>query len=339
MGKASKRKADELAAPAPVCNPLRDRALLEAATRELAAAIVKQKRKMTAMAFCVEVLRSLKLHDIAIGQAERITISGFRKTALGAKDSEMILKPAAAAPVVVPHLRDIMGTCGAGPAIKTDEALCIFRQRLDARLDCDALRKRSLVHIRAFLSPGDAKQIVRDLWHGGAASSERATALRESSGTGRNGAYGDVQLAKSAHLKALLEALTATLKERLGCPSLGTKVVCTRYGPKGVNYAHQDQSEGGYQAYLLLSEPKKDFNGGELYIVDPAAVYAGAADHTRCEPWQDVGDLVVFAANAKEAAASGCGAPPRAWLHGFKEVTSGTREEANCHLCVVGLME
>ena len=46
------------------------------------------------------ILQLLKLHDIAIGQAERITISGFRKAALGAKDSEMIMKPAAAASVV-----------------------------------------------------------------------------------------------------------------------------------------------------------------------------------------------------------------------------------------------
>ena len=100
MGKASKRKADELAAPAPVCNPLRDRALLEAATRELAAAIVKQKRKMTAMAFCVEVLRSLKLHDIAIGQAERI-IPTFRHAGKSLLAEAGIMIPASAIVSVV----------------------------------------------------------------------------------------------------------------------------------------------------------------------------------------------------------------------------------------------
>lgn len=335
MPNAKKRKADELAAPPTLYNPLRDRALLEKTTHTVAAAILKQNRRMTAMAFCMEVLQSLHLKSIAVGQAERIAISSFRKTALGAKDCELILKPAAAAPVVVPHLSKILGSAGAGPPVKKEDALRTFRERLDAQLDCELLRKQSLVHMRAFLSPGDAKQIVRDMFHGGAASSDRATALRESSGTGRNAAYGDVQLAKSPHLAALLDALTASLKEKLGCQTLGSKVVCTRYGLKGVNYAHQDQSEGGYQAYLLLSQPKRDFNGGELYIVDPAGVHAAAKDHARCEPWQAIGDLVVFAANAKEVSS----AQPKAWLHGFKEVTAGENGEEECHLCVVGLME
>ena len=278
------------------------------------------------------------LTDIAMGQSERITISTFRKAALGHFDSELIVKPDAAAPVIVPNFATICGTTGDGPPVlkKPDAAVKLCRKWLDERLDCDALRKSSLVHIKGFLSPGDVKQIVRDLHFHGAASNDRATALRESSGTGRNAAYGDVNLSKSYILKGLLDALTAFLKETLGCQSLGSKVVCTRYGPNGINYAHQDQSEGGYQAYLLLSKPKIDFNGGDLYIVDPAGVYAGKKEQsTRCVPWQEVGDLVVFAANAKEASSG----PPRAWLHGFKEVSAGRYGGDKSHLCVVGLME
>lgn len=335
MPKGKKRKAEEPAtASTATYNPLRDRTLLEGATRKLAARLIEHKRPMSAMAFCIEVLQSLGLAEVAIGQAERITISGLRKMALGAHDSTLIVKPDAASSVIVPHLHEIMGSTGAGPATAKEATASYFRKRLEEELDYDQLRHRSLVHIRAFVHPGDAKQILRDLSQG-ATSSQHATALRESSGTGRNAAYGHVNLSKSPHLKSLLEALTMALKERLGCQALGSKVVCTRYGARGVNYAHMDQSCGGYQAYLLLSQPKLDFNGGELYIVDPAGLHAGAKDHTRCEPWRDIGDLVVFAANAKEASC----APAKAWLHGFREVTAGKRGEEKCHLCVVGLME
>ena len=79
----------------------------------------------------------------------------------------------------------------------------------------------------------------------------------------------------------------------------------------------------------------------DLYPTDP--VMATHVD-TICDVADDLFVMILREGNglekaAKEAAANDCGAPPRAWLHGFKEVTAGTREEANCHLCVVGLME
>ena len=114
--KGIKRKAD--AKPAAPYNPLRDRALLENASVTLAKTIYIQKRQMTAMAFCREVLTSLGLTDIAIGQAERITISGFRKATLGPLDPDVIIKPDAAAPVIVPHLRTVMGTAGVEPTLR-----------------------------------------------------------------------------------------------------------------------------------------------------------------------------------------------------------------------------
>jgi len=105
---------------------------------------------------------------------------------------------------------------------------------------------------------------------------------------------------------------------------------CHAIGKGGVNYAHRDQSEGGYQAYLLLSRPGLDFTGGDFYIVDPAA-----PAKTRQVQWRASGDLIVFAANSKEKAEGA----PRNWLHGFREVVAGSAGAAGCHLCVVGLLE
>ena len=45
-------------------------------------------------------------------------------------------------------------------------------------------------------------------------------------------------------------------------------IIIDRYAAGGVNWAHQDQSEGPYQAYLLLSRPGVDFTGGGLYITE-----------------------------------------------------------------------
>ena len=323
MPRGTKRKArsDKAAAPkAPSApapyNPLRDREKLSAAVARLAAAAVKQKRSMTAMEFCVEVLGSIGLRDVAVGQAERIFISGARKAALGAQDDAIIVKPAAAVPVVVPALATVAAAlCEAdhkcrGPDEDTVGLILpgCLNARLQRRLDVDTLRSRSLVHLGGFMSPNEAALIAKALAKDGGASESRATALRESSGTGRNGAYGDVHEAKVLLLRELKTALKAALCEQpcdqpygkvpqqpggklvlVTDPSmLGDKVVVTRYAERGINYAHQDQSTGGYQAYLLLSRPGVDFRGGQLYLVDPAAKAAGAPDvtATRQVEWQ-----------------------------------------------------
>ena len=116
---------------------------------------------------------------------------------------------------------------------------------------------------------------------------------------------------------------------------------------------------GGYQAYLLLSRPGVDFRGGAFYIIDPAAAAAARSKGTgggegggrsskdddddddgggtRVVDWASSGDLVVFAANSKEAGTPQSG--PRNWLHGFREVRAGSTGASECHLCVVGLLE
>ena len=92
------------AASAEPYNPLRDRELLAAAVQTLASAVAKEGRRVTAMEFCVEVLRALGLTEIAIGQAERIFISSARKAALADRDAHLVTKPPPATPVVVPGL-------------------------------------------------------------------------------------------------------------------------------------------------------------------------------------------------------------------------------------------
>jgi len=339
--RVAKRKQDATDSGAqqllPPYNPLRDRIKLEAAARKLASTAVAQKRQMTAMNFCVEVLHSIGLRDIAIGQSERIFISGARKAALGEKDADVVLKPEPAAPVVVPHLRDVAASLTAGGTSKSSVGDANLLNRLEAAFDSSALRAHSLVHLERFLTSAEVAKVAVDLAAGGA-SSERATALRESSGTGRNGAYGDVNMHKVPLLAQLKEALLTTLRSRLPpCGRLGDKVLATRYSVGGVNFAHMDQSEGGYQAYLLLSRPTLDFGGGQLYIIDPAtAAAASAEDATRQVEWLASGDLVIFAANSKEAAE---GRDARNWLHGFREVVSGREGAQKCHLCVIGLLE
>ena len=92
------------AATAEPYNPLRDRELLAAAVQTLASAVTNEGRRLTAMEFCVEVLRALGLAEIAIGQAERIFISSARKAALADRDAHLVTKPPPATPVVVPGL-------------------------------------------------------------------------------------------------------------------------------------------------------------------------------------------------------------------------------------------
>ncbi|KAL3933472.1 MAG: hypothetical protein SGPRY_000263 [Prymnesium sp.] len=356
MAGGTKRKAAAAACEAPGratlpaarYNPLRDRIKLTAAVRTLAEAALQHNRTMTAMTFCREVLSSLGLHQVAVGQAERIFISAARKVALGARDAEIIIQPGPAIPVAVPSLRSVAAALSGveqkscGPHDHTIEPILpeCLNERLARRLDVDQLRSRSLVHLESFLNTEEIALIARNLAEGGA-SDERVTALRESSGTGRNGAYGDVHVAKVPLLRELKTALKSSLCQKQGNSlvahgTLGDKVVVTRYAEDGINYAHQDQRTGGYQAYLLLSRPGVDFCGGQLYIIDPEAIVAGAVDaiSTRQVEWKRSGDLVIFAANAAEAA--DC---PKNWLHGFREISTGCVHKAQCHLCVVGVLE
>ena len=252
-----KTSSDQDPAAAAPYNPLRDHALLGNASQDLAKHIIASDTKMTAMAFCVRVLQSLGLDAIAIGQAERILISSMRKSALGCKDNELIIKPPTAAPVRIPRLVEIAESLSMREAsqglLARGEPLDLV-SRLRMAFDADALFSSSLVHIESFLTSPEISQISQDLASGGA-SDDRVTALRESSGTGCKGAYSDVTVSKAALLGRLNDALRTVLLEKAQCRTLGKKVLLTRYAEGGINWAHQDQCDGPYQAYLLLSRP------------------------------------------------------------------------------------
>ena len=323
------------AAAAATENPLRNRPLLEKAARDVAATIIRQRRTLTAMEFCIEVLTSLGLKEIAIGQSERIFLSSVRKLAFGAHDSELVLKPGPAGAVNLPtfeQVRDSLCTAAPSASFADEQKRC---DRITASLSehvqkrAAELRSRSIIHIKGFLETCEVQSIVSSL----ARNPRGTTFLRASSGTGSTGGYSEVDPRKCPILEAVRSALASSLRTALNpADALGSKVVVTRYGVGGVNWAHVDQGEGGYQAYLLLSRPKTDFTSGEFYITSP-----GAAEPTRQIEWSASGDLVVFAANAKEYAAEG--QSPRNWLHGFREVKSGAAGVGASHLCVVGLLE
>ena len=334
MPKGTKRKATEaVAAP----NPLRDRGAIETAARSVAAELKQRKdHPITAMAFCIKVLHVLGLRDYAIGQSERIFISSIRKQALGDADSRLVAKPDSAAPVDLPSFDDIGASLVEGlPAIIAASSPTDLRLRIAASFDPAALSTNSHVHLRSLLSAREVGEIAFGMVtkHGRSdVQGHRVTLLRESSGTGCNGGYCDVTLRQNSLLTIFADALTAVIRERMGCDKLGGKVLATRYGPGGVNWAHQDQSEGAYQAYLLLSRPEVDFTGGELYIADPAGAKAKAPGGRHGVAWEASGDCVIFAANDKAACA-------RSWYHGFRQVRPGSAGEERCHLLVVGLLE
>ena len=302
------------------------------------------------MQFCTEVLDSLGLAGFAIGQAERIWISAARKAALGSRDPDVVLMPPPAAPVDIPS---VAAAAAAAAAAADTATSCVLSAdflgktlpgRLRTALDAQKLRSQGLVKL-ALLSPEEAAALTNLIGRAPGALGKE-TFLRESSGSGRGGAYQAVDGASSklagarslgASLGAVGDALSSVLQEKVGCGTLGDKVLLTRYGAGGANRAHQDQSEHPYQGYLLLSRPGRDFAGGGIYLVDPAAQVAahklgggGGAAATEVEgEWSAAGELVVFAANATAGGAH--------WYHGVREVKGGS--EPLCHMLAIGLLE
>jgi len=135
--------------------------------------------------------------------------------------------------------------------------------------------------------------------------------LRESSGSGTCGSYftiGKEPPALQAVIAALRTWLTPTPTPEQ-CDSL-----FLRYGVGGVNWAHQDQGEFAWQAVLLLNPPT-EYDGGALYVVDVNDV---KPLQRREVPFENVGDVVIFAANSM--APSG-----RHFYHGMTKVTRGQR--------------
>ena len=360
---AGKRRRPDSAPKVASANPLRDRALLEQATEDQVASLLKQPAGcvVTKMRFCLDVLHEqLGLRDFAVGQSERLTISTKRKALLGDKCPRVIEAPAAK-PVPLPSLVDIAlqlrspsSSPGAGPSGDVES----IRRRIDAELNAETVRtlvQRGIVVLPGILSRSQSAEVavelacsgacglwMKDKWH-----ADRWTVLRESSGNGRGGAYATIRN-PSPTLAAVNSALAAALRSQLGVGEVGQRALALRYGLDGINYAHQDQSACPYQALLLLSRPGVDFSGGELYCTDAAALHAIHSASSRSDSasiadpplpitnevqWSESGALAIFAANGQAGDGS------RHWFHGMRQVRAGSAGEASCQRLAVALLQ
>lgn len=332
----SKRKAASADIVEPPATPLRNRSLLESASASYAAELIRAPGKqMTAMRFCLDVLHGkLGLKEYAIGQWERTIISSARKSAMGTHDMRHIVKPPPAAAADVPSIVEaIAGLCEAfGGSSAPPSPARSWTERVEAILDdSEATRQIELGGgiVRPLLTQPEVVAVAREL--AGSAPSSGVTFLRESSGSGSGGAYSGVRLSGATPIiSALNKALADALQTRTGCGKLGGKVLATRYGEHGVNWAHQDQSAHPYQAYLLLSRPGVDFRGGALYMTDPAAVAAGDTGAEHDLAWSSAGEIAIFCANWRAPGG-------RQWYHGIREVRAGTATP--CSMVAVGLLE
>ena len=85
----------------------------------------------------------------------------------------------------------------------------------------------------------------------------------------------------------------------------------------------------------MLSRPRIDFAGGELYLTDPSPTARGKSSKDKKIPWTEQGELIVFAANATAGHEGG-----RPWYHGIREVRKAKGSgEGPCAMLAIGLLE
>ena len=96
-----------------------------------------------------------------------------------------------------------------------------------------------------------------------------------------------------------------------------------RYAAGDYNRLHQDlygPTQFPLQATILLSEPKRDFTGGEFVLVESAPRAQSRAEIVALEQ----GDMVIFAVNARPVP-SARGVKRVALRHGVARIRSGDR--------------
>ena len=101
-------------------------------------------------------------------------------------------------------------------------------------------------------------------------------------------------------------------------PPKNSKAVLLAYTQGGQNWAHQDDNkEFAFQALLMLSQPRVDFTGGALYVLDGSKEWVKHA-----VSFARRGDLAVFRSNGS-------------FFHGMDEVSRG--DSPVCSRVAVGL--
>jgi len=104
----------------------------------------------------------------------------------------------------------------------------------------------------------------------------KETKLTETSALGQSGVYYDTNWNENGLLSNIQHQIFNQLNLDAGhgpgvLPSTNDKAIVLIYTLNGENWSHQDDNRDfKYQAVIMLSEPKRDFNGGETYVLSDA---------------------------------------------------------------------
>ena len=100
--------------------------------------------------------------------------------------------------------------------------------------------------------------------------------MTETSALGQSGVYYDTNWNENGLLSNIQHQIFNQLNLDAGhgpgvLPSTNDKAIVLIYTLNGENWSHQDDNRDfKYQAVIMLSEPKRDFNGGEPYVLSDA---------------------------------------------------------------------
>eukprot|EP00397_Hematodinium_sp_SG-2012_P033538 GEMP01035849.1.p1 GENE.GEMP01035849.1~~GEMP01035849.1.p1 ORF type:complete len:323 (+),score=85.59 GEMP01035849.1:727-1695(+) len=200
------------------------------------------------------------------------------------------------------------------------------RQRLRATLgakECIHLRAHGVVLLRNIVPRAIASQLIGARPHDMTAT---ATCARRSRGDGEHVRYRDWP---HPFFPALSDVVVARLVEVDSPKSVQkappkTKALCLEYGAHGVNWLHNDANPFDFQAALMLSDPRTDFCGGELYVAKLEGHEGNRVEHSVA--FREPGDLAIFRANGE-------------WYHGVKEVKERTSSKKACLRVTLGFLQ
>jgi hypothetical protein len=305
-------------------NPLKERSLIVRGSELAARELVASGKPFTGAAYSRLVLQKMGYTEWAVNDqgtrtrlhAKEVKLAAFKRAGadekwLSSREMGKLGGPKRdpPLPVLLPPLPTAEESeLVSSPSVPTAEEL---QHQLEHHADAARLLSEGVLRIPSLLSAQQAREVLLALGAPGALE-DKEQVLRASSGNGEGGGYTTIRRTPPA-LAAACAALRAWLQPPLP-DGKQDKCLLLRYGDGGVNWAHQDQADGAWQAVMLLNPPH-EYAGGHLYVVDAA----GAPPRTRTEvPFENAGDVVVFAANS--SAPGG-----RHWYHGMTEVTRGQR--------------
>lgn len=149
-----------------------------------------------------------------------------------------------------------------------------------------------------------------------------ASKVTDTQGTGVSGSppshYEDMPKPYSDELIELEKSvIDLLLTDDLPEQTQQRKHIVLKFGVNGENWAHRDDHHDEafpIQAELLMSEPKKDFNGGEFYIARRDDDESNGILRIRRSivQWENAGDLIMFH-----------GSYGSGWWHGLEQVKEG----------------